>query len=1040
MKRIASLFALLATSTSLLMAQSGNLEVKGSVFDFGSAEPLYPAAIQVYSLPDSTYVNGSSTDENGAFLITGLKAGNYVSKVTFMGYIETEKSFTLRSNSRSTDIGKITMKADAKMINEVVVNASLAKVQMINDTVVFNGEAYKLPEGSSLEDLVRKLPGVQIGSDGQIKVNGKAVSKILVNGKEFFDNNQSVALQNLTADMVEKIKSYDKQSDFARQTGIDDGEEQTVLDLTVKKGMAQGWFGNASVGYGQPLQETIFDVEDLYNVSLTLNRFAEDRQFTVIASAGQTAGGAGGGGGMMGGGVGGFGGGRGMGGMGGGLSKNYQAGINFARNLGREVTSDSYQYEIGGSVNFSSGDSESQSKTSSESFYTGGTHTYSNRESNSNSENYNLNGQLRFEWNYDEKTSLIFTPSVTYSKSSSNSDNDSKTFVNDPYQWVTNPLDSNTVYTKLVFDSPIDEQIYKDSIKKVYLESIWNSQNSLSNSESENMSTSGNIQFVKRLGDNGRNVSFRGTYSFSNSTSKQYSRNDQSNRQMNMLTGTMGPNNQTLLNRFNDTPNESTSLSGQVSYTEPVGANTFLQFSYNVSYSNSNSDRITYDFDNTWAGYNAWGQPGEQPDWILEDGYLNYEDSSLSQYTTRKNINHTLQIQIRKVADKYNLNAGISILPQYQSVIQDYMLEHTDLSRTVYNWTPTVNLTYRWTRQEQIRFQYRGSSSQPDMNDLIEVVDNSNPLSVTTGNAGLDPTFRNNLSLNYQKYNPVTLGSLMGGISFNNTLRSIVRKTTLKENGGTLTRPENMEGAFSNWSASGNVNLSKSLTDQRFTFNSTSSVSYNHQEGWASVVGKESQLRTSLTTGLNENLSASFRDDWVNVELQGRIGYNHSTNDLQPDRNMDTYDFSYGPSVTATLPWRNIRLASDLQMSSRRGYSSEDMNTDELIWNASASISFLPGNKGTISLAVYDILQERSNVSRQVSATMRSDTYNNTISNYFMATFIYRLQMFGDKEARQSMRGRGGFSGGMGGMGGMGGGFGGGMGGGGGFGGGMGGF
>ena len=189
------------------MAQSGNLEVKGSVFDFGSAEPLYPAAIQVYSLPDSTYVNGSSTDENGAFLITGLKAGNYVSKVTFMGYIETEKSFTLRSNSRSTDIGKITMKADAKMINEVVVNASLAKVQMINDTVVFNGEAYKLPEGSSLEDLVRKLPGVQIGSDGQIKVNGKAVSKILVNGKEFFDNNQSVALQNLTADMVEKIKS-----------------------------------------------------------------------------------------------------------------------------------------------------------------------------------------------------------------------------------------------------------------------------------------------------------------------------------------------------------------------------------------------------------------------------------------------------------------------------------------------------------------------------------------------------------------------------------------------------------------------------------------------------------------------------------------------------------------------------------------------------------------------------------------------------------------------------------------------------------------
>src|SRR5574344_673910 len=995
MKRIASLFALLATSTSLLMAQSGNLEVKGTVFDFGSAVPLYPANIQVFSLPDSTYVNGSSTDEDGAFLITGLKAGNFVAKATFMGYINTEKSFTLRANSRTTDLGKITMKGDAKILSEVVVSGTLAKVQMINDTVVFNGEAFKLPEGSSLEDLVRKLPGVQIGSDGQIKVNGKTVSKILVNGQEFFDNDQSVALQNLTADMVEKIKSYEKQSDFARQTGIDDGEEQTVLDLTVKKGMAQGWFGNASVGYGQPMEETVFDVKDLYNVSLTLNRFAEDRQFTVIASAGQTAGGAGGGG-------------RGMGGMGGGLSKNYQAGINFARNLGREVSSDSYQYEIGGSVNFSSSDSKSQSKSSSENFVS---KTFDNKESSSKNKNYSLSGQLRFEWNYDEKTSLIFTPSVSYSTSDSKSESISKTFTRNPYLFATNPLDSLTAFPNPL--DPTDLLASQDSLRE-YLSGRTNNR---SISDSENKSMNGNIQFVKRLGTQGRNISFRGTYQITRNTSNSYTHDISYIQKM-----------KTPRDTYSKTPNDVDNWSAQLSYNEPVGANTFLQFSYNFSYRNSNSDRATYEFTNNDL-YSKWGDP----DWILYDGWDTLKSERLSQLSTYKNLDHTIQLQIRKVSDKYNLSAGISVLPQYSSMNYSYQnIKDTVLSRTVFNWTPTVNLRYRWTRQEQINFQYRGSSSQPSMTDLLAIHDDSNPRAIRDGNPDLKPTFSNNFSINYSKSNPVSLCSFNARASFSNTLRNITSLTTYANEGSvTTTKPVNMSGAFSNWSSSANINYNFSFTDQRYSINNSTGVNYNHVDGWASSTSleNEAKLRTTLTTSISEGLSATYRDDWVTIDLDGNLSYRHSTNNIDPSRNMDTYDFRYGPSITGILPWRNIRLASDLQMSSRRGYSSSEMNTDELLWNASASISFLQGNKGTISIAVYDILQQRSNVSRQMSAISRSDSYNNTINSYLMATFIYRLQMFGDKNTRQSMRGRGGFSGSMGGFGGGMGGFGGGMGG-----------
>ena len=198
---------MIAASTMSVMAQNGNLTIKGSVFDFDSAEPLFPANVQVYELPDSTYINGTSTEDDGAFTLSGLKAGTYVARVSYMGYITTDKEFTLRAGNRNNDLGKITLKGDAQILSDVVVTAALAKVQMVGDTVVFNSDAYRLPEGSSVEDLVRKLPGVQITSDGNITVNGKTISRILVNGKEFFDNDRSVALNNLTAEMIEKIKA-----------------------------------------------------------------------------------------------------------------------------------------------------------------------------------------------------------------------------------------------------------------------------------------------------------------------------------------------------------------------------------------------------------------------------------------------------------------------------------------------------------------------------------------------------------------------------------------------------------------------------------------------------------------------------------------------------------------------------------------------------------------------------------------------------------------------------------------------------------------
>ena len=214
------------------MVAQNNTSVRGSIYDFDSAEPMYSAAVMIYSVngADTTYIGGTATDENGEFVFDKLGPGNYIANARFMGYNDAHKSFTIRPDEDNHNLGKITIRGGS-MLSGLAVDAVVAKVQMVNDTVQFNSAAYKLPEGTSVEDLIRKLPGVEIDSAGNITVNGKSIQRILVNGKEFFNDDKTKSLTQLTAEMIEKVKAYDQQSDLSRQTGIDDGREVTVMDL-----------------------------------------------------------------------------------------------------------------------------------------------------------------------------------------------------------------------------------------------------------------------------------------------------------------------------------------------------------------------------------------------------------------------------------------------------------------------------------------------------------------------------------------------------------------------------------------------------------------------------------------------------------------------------------------------------------------------------------------------------------------------------------------------------------------------------------------
>ena len=951
-------------------AQDKHVKVTGHVTDFETSEPVGMATIQLFTLPDSTFLQGATTDLKGDFEIDGrLKIGKYMLKTSFVGYGDEVRNFSVADNTHRLRFDSIMLKSDALLLKEAVIEAQMAQVQIVDDTVVFNAETFRVPEGSMLEELIRKLPGYEVADDGTVTYNGQTVKKILVDGKEFFSEDKSIAMKNLPANMVKKVKSYEKKSDLAEMTGIDDGEEELVLDLTVKADAKKGWFSNIDLGYGRPTQENAYDINNLYTVKGMVNRFKDNEHYSVILSTNNVN--------DMG-----FPGGGGRGGRGGGngMNQSSMGGFSMAKNFGEEVEKTKYQYQLGGGVRFRHNDSDVQSQSASETFLTQGSkNSFSNSRSQSGNQNLNVGADLRFEWRPDTMTSLVFRPSVSHSTSGNFSESESATFNKDPYETLSE-IDRA--------DDPLDES---------WVDTLYNSRVNFSRRQSsgagESTSVNGDLTVNRKLNNEGRNVtlSVRGGYSLSDNYSKStsytrfYQRGDSTS----------------TIKRYNTTPSKTYNYNARAMWSEPLWEATFLQLSYQFSYRYNDSQRSTYDLPDHI-------DVNQLPNWVLPDEYERFKSEALSKFATYENMDHDITAQLRFIREKYNMNVGFSLLPQHSKMrYQGQNISDTLVTRTVFNFTPTMNFRYRWSKQTNLRINYRGRSSQPSMTDLLPITDDSNPLNITMGNPGLKPTFNNNLNVRFQDYKIETLRNISANIGFGNTLNSIVNKITYnEETGGRISQPTNLEGLWSNWNTSAGIAYNTALPNQHYKVSSSTNARYNHQEGYVRTATEtgEFPLATTHSVNLSERLSAGYQNDWFEVTMQGTLNYNRARNDLQPTANLDTYIFSYGPSTNINLPWWNLKLSSDISMNSRRGYSDPDFNTDELIWNAQVSKSFLAQNAATVSVQMFDILRQQSNVSRVINATMRSDTWYNTVNSYFMVHFIYRLNLFGDRESRSQAR------------------------------------
>ncbi len=569
-------FAAVAQST-------GNVGITGIVVEEGSGIPVEQATVRLLTGRDSTFVGGVASGKNGSFTLKDIRPGNYLLHITFIGFEPLYQPLQLTGRTPQVNLGKLEMTDGSVMLGEAVVVGKAAEVVVRNDTIEYNADSYKVTEGSVLEDLLKKMPGVEIDDAGKVTVNGKEVKKVLVDGKEFFSDDPKVATKNLPSTMVDKVQVLQRLSEMSRMTGFDDGEEETVINLTVKPGMKSGWFGNAFAGAGKDVGND-YGNDTRYEGNAMVNRFMNNDQVTVMGGANNinNAGfsdlastmfeGMGGGGG------GGF---RGFGGRN-GITSSWNIGANMSKQFNPLM-------ELGGNGRFSHSDNETVSTNRTDNFRENGQTTdFTNRYLNNKSDNAGAN--FRMEWKPDSATTVIFRPNFSYSHTNQFEESDSRGM----------NAAGDTTY--------IGSSNYQG--------------------EGDSYNLNGQLEFSRNLNDNGRilSASLSGGYSstesdgFDQSTTNYYVDRDD-----------------ILRDQYIRNDNSGFNYRAYLSWVEPIGNNNFVQLAYMINQRKQDQFKNAYNKDNA-GDYSEIDTTQTQN---YRNNFIN-QRASLSFKSVRAKFNYTI--------------------------------------------------------------------------------------------------------------------------------------------------------------------------------------------------------------------------------------------------------------------------------------------------------------------------------------------------------------------------------------------------------------
>jgi hypothetical protein len=487
-------------------------------------------------------------------------------------------------------------------------------------------------------------------------------------------------------------------------------------------------------------------------------------------------------------------------------------------------------------------------------------------------------------------------------------------------------------------------------------------------SEGSQLNLNGTLDVSRKLSKTGRTLSASLSGGFSNQDSDGF--NDSRTFYKNKPA--------VITDQIFNTVNNSYNWRGYLSYVEPLGKNNFMQLSYSYRENHSKQDRKTY----------------------KNDGFDNYDlvDSAATRLLVNDFVNQEIRLNFQSIREKYQYTIGIAAQPsKTESRTTEPDTAYT-VSNNVVNFAPIMQFIYRWDRQTTLRINYNGQVSQPSATQLSSARDESNPLNISYGNPDLRPSFNSRLRIQFQKSNTQRTSTMTVAANAGYTGNDIVRYSLVDSLGKRESTYRNVDG---NWNADLRFMLNRQLFNRKLSLNTTSNLRYSADNSF--VNGLQNTAR-DLT--LSERLGATYRSDLFDFGLNGNLTYTETKNTISGQNNRNVFNYGGRANTTIYLPW-SWSIESDMNYSANSGYS-DGYKQNEWLWNATISKQLFAKKNATLKLTMYDILRQRSNISRTSSSQSLAYTATNTISSYVIVSFVYRFQHFKKGTSQSDFRGPGG--------------------------------
>ena len=975
------LFVLTLMGATPAFAQS-IYTIKLHLSDEKTSEPVAFATASVTVKGEKSPLKYTLTDDKGDASITKLKKGTYILRAELMGYKTYTKEVVLDKN---IDLGTIKLQEDAEVLDAARVSDVGNPIVIKKDTVEYNASSFKTSDNDMLEQLLKKLPGIEVAADGSITANGETIKKITIDGKTFFLDDPQLASKNIPAKIVEKVKVVEKKSDQAMFTGIDDGEEETIIDLRLRPGMAQGWFGNIMGGGGHDVPGPRSSMDDWrYQGAAMVGRFTDKSQISIILNANNTnnrgvndvAGGMMQGmrGGMgMGGRGGGFGGGN-------GISNTWMGGVNGA------FTLFDGDMDLGANYLYNGSNRDVVETSSKTTYMTDGSSLLNNNSGKDNTFSQGHRFGMRMEHKFSENTSLLFEPQFNFGSG----------HYSEGSEYTTRSLAAGSADTLRVNDG----KSFNDGVN-------------------DNWSTSGMLLLRQRLGKAGRTISANIRYSFSNNTMQGY------NRSLTTVfdeAGLEDPDQQEIVNQYFDRTSNSTSLSGRLVYTEPLTEKLFLEANYQYSWNMNKSTKDTY---NSGSFATSDGLP------VFDHAGM-VRDDIYSSYIVNESHNQRAGLSLSYQAKKFRAQLGAAANPtNTYNKTNEKIYENK-----VVNWAPQAMVFYEVSENTNFRVFYNGRSSQPSTSQLMPVPDNSDPLNISLGNPYLQPYFGHNFRARFGYTNKKTFTSVNANIRGTITDNALTNAQWYDKSGVRYSIPVNGPATSSyNANIFFNTPFGKSgFSIFAMTFlNYGGSVSYvgtnefrdtkadlyydeetatfDHElfhKDYPSLDAAPDMFSVNKTQnlGFNQRLRLTYRNDFVEVSAGASTRMNKSWYTLNKEV-QPTWNNQVEGNMNWTIPG-GLNLIAEARYNWYNGYTTAQ--EEEIILNAEIT-KLLFKNKFTLALKAYDILGQSKNLSVSDSSNYHLETVNNTLGRYVILSLTYRFGTFnggGQRGGRGGMGGPGG--------------------------------